>query len=226
MKRTLIVGLGGIGGYLAEPLARYLDSSGLCRELVLADGDVYTASNNDRQSMRLEELGVNKAIAHAKRLSRSFPRISIRSCPEYVSERSIDGLVVEESVIFLCVDNHATRKLFSDHCRRLDDVLLISAGNDLTDGNVQVYWKVNGIQRTAPLDKHHDEIRFPTDRNPAELTCEELASLPGGGQIIFTNLTAASLALNAFYAAMTSKLSYGEVYFDVLTGRSNALVRR
>jgi len=39
MERIMIIGLGGIGGSLAEPLARYLAYSGACKERLLVDGD-------------------------------------------------------------------------------------------------------------------------------------------------------------------------------------------
>jgi len=34
----------------------------------------------------------------------------------------------KEDLVLLAVDNHATRKLVSDHCARLDNVCLISGG--------------------------------------------------------------------------------------------------
>jgi molybdopterin/thiamine biosynthesis adenylyltransferase len=225
MKRVVVVGLGGIGSLLVEPLARYLNSIDTCKELVLMDGDTYSSSNSDRQRMNEADVGQNKAEVQARLLRPHFTDLSITAKPEFVGPRNAGEILAEEDVVFLCVDNHATRKLVSDQARRLHDVLLISAGNDYTDGNVQIYWKKHGRQHTAPLDKHHEEIRYPRDRNPAELSCEELALLPGGGQVIFANLTAAALALNAFYAVLTDKISYGEVYFDIRTNKAQPAER-
>jgi len=216
---VVVIGLGGIGSLLVEPLARYLNAVNTRKELFLVDGDAYSSSNADRQRMNEGDAGQNKAEVQACLLRSHFPNLSIQAKPVFVGPRNAGEILAEEDVVFLCVDNHATRKLVSDQARRLHDVLLISAGNDYTDGNVQVYWKEHGRQRTAPLDKYHEEIRYPRDQNPAELSCEELARLPSGGQIIFANLTAAALALNAFYASTLTHPSYGEVYFDIRTNK-------
>lgn len=226
MRRIVVIGLGGIGSHLVEPLARYVSGIVDRVELHLVDGDSYSPGNADRQRMSTGQSGVNKAEVQAGLLRPQFPKLSISARAEFVGDRNVAEIIVEADTVFACVDNHATRKVVSDRARRLRDVLLISAGNDRTDGNVQVYWRQNGRQRTAALDRFHPEIRFPTDRNPADLSCEELAALPGGGQIIFTNLTAASLALNAYYAATTARLPYGEVYFDVLVNKARPVERK
>ncbi|MBI3098427.1 MAG: ThiF family adenylyltransferase [Planctomycetes bacterium] len=226
MRRIVVIGLGGIGSHLVEPLARYVSGIVDRVELHLVDGDTYSPGNADRQRTGVGQQGVNKAEAQATFLRPQFPTLSISARAEFVSERNVAEIIVEGNAVFVGVDNHATRKVVSDRARRLREVLLISAGNDRTDGNVQVYWRQNGRRRTVALDRYHPEIRFPTDRNPADLSCEQLAALPGGAQIIFTNLTAAALALNAYYAATAARLTYGEVYFDILTNRSRPVERK
>lgn len=225
MKRVVVIGLGGIGSRIVEPLARYLESTGTCRSLVLVDGDSYSSGNRDRQRMRATDVGMNKAEAQAVAVRPLFPGLSISAKAWYVSDRNVGDLLEEDDVVFLAVDSHAARKVVSDACRRMRDVLLISAGNELTDGNVQVYRKSNGRERTPPIEKHHPELRFPADRNAADLSCEERAARPGGEQIIFTNLTAAALALNAFYAATRATPKYAEVYFDIITNRARPVER-
>jgi hypothetical protein len=124
------------------------------------------------------------------------------------------------------VDNYATRKLLSDAVSRLRNGLLVSGGNEYRDGNVQVYIRNGGKNRTNPLDKFHPEIASPEDDNPADLSCEELEALPSGEQIIFTNLTAAALMLNAFYAvAQAGYVQYEEAYFDSISNRVNPVSR-
>ena len=61
-KRAAIVGCGGLGGYIAEFLARL----GL-GHLTLIDGDAFTVSNLNRQILSLEtNLGQNKASKYQK----------------------------------------------------------------------------------------------------------------------------------------------------------------
>lgn len=63
-KRVLIVGVGGVGSYAAEAVAR----SGI-GEITLMDGDVVEESNLNRQLVALgSTIGVNKAIVMAERI--------------------------------------------------------------------------------------------------------------------------------------------------------------
>jgi molybdopterin/thiamine biosynthesis adenylyltransferase len=197
----------------------------VCKEVILIDGDAYDESNSDRQRTDERYLGLNKADVQAEQLKYVAGEIGVHAIGEFLGPDNIQSVVREKDLILICVDNHATRKLINDTAKKMKDVVLISSGNDLHDGNVQVFIRVGGRAKTAPLDKYHDEIKYPTDSNPAELSCEELAQIPGGGQIIFTNLTAASLSLNAFYAVIKGDLEYGEVYFDCLQNQSKSLVR-
>jgi hypothetical protein len=124
------------------------------------------------------------------------------------------------------VDNHATRKLLSDRCTELDDVVLISGGNRFTDGNIQVHVRKDGQDITLPIASYKNEIANPTDKNPADVRreggCEvERASSP---QLLITNNVVAALMLNAFYGWTQGKLEgetrYEEVYVDVLFNKA------
>jgi len=47
----------------------------------------------------------------------------------------------------------------------------------------------------------------------------------GAPQLLFANLAIASAMLNAFYGIREGKLTYGEVYLDILEGKSNPVRR-
>jgi molybdopterin/thiamine biosynthesis adenylyltransferase len=139
----------------------------------------------------------------------------------------VAGIVDEGDVVFSCVDNHATRKLLSDRCEGLDDVVLISGGNDGVEaghrgtyGNVQVFVRRSGADVTVPLTRFHAEIREPADRVPSA-SCGQLAAT-SAPQVLFTNLAAASAMCNAFYRLLLPGEDglYDEVCFDILEGRS------
>ena len=123
------------------------------------------------------------------------------------------------------VDNHATRKLVSDRCEDLENVVLISGGNDFTDGNVQVHIRRDGQNITLPIaNDFHPEIMYPEDRNPADAGCEELAqSQP---QLVIANNAIAATMLSVFYAYLQDKITYDEIYVDILRGNSRAVNRR
>jgi hypothetical protein len=156
-------------------------------------------------------------------------RLTLSAIEEYVTPENLDRLLVDGDVVLLAVDNHATRKLVGDHCaRRLADVCLISGGNDGvgedsaghqqrgTCGNVQIHFRREGRDETPPIAAYHPEIANPRDALPTDLSCTEaLTSIP---QVLFTNLTTATVMLNAFFLHACRSLDYPEVCFDIADG--------
>lgn len=220
--RIVIVGAGGIGSHLLPPLCQYLDNLPQRGNVVIIDGDRFEARNADRQIFTNHG---NKAESTRDLLLTRFPRLAIEAKPVFVTEDNVFAYVREGDVVFACVDNHATRRLLCEHCGTLSDVTLISGGNDYSDGNVQVYMRKGGRGLTPPLTHLHPEIAHPQDRNPGDLSCEEL-SQAGSPQLIFANLSAASHMLNAFWVVTTkSSLPYTEAYFDIATGAARPVNR-
>lgn len=218
IRKVKVIGLGGIGSYLVEPLARYLSYSGDQIEMTLVDGDSYEEKNRNRQQFdRLDK----KAAVSAEMLQKKFPKIHFRSKSEYVTEDNIVGLVRETDNVFLCVDNHKTRKIVSDRCEELDNVTLISGGNDYTDGNVIYYNRVDGEDITKSPTELYKEIANPQDKNPGELTEEQrqgcARETETSPQLLFTNLAIASSMCNVFYAHEQGKAKFEQVYLDIVT---------
>ena len=133
-------------------------------------------------------------------------------------------MINEGDVVFLMVDNHASRRLVDEHAAGLADLTLISGGNDFEDGNIQVYLRREGRDLTPRLSRYHPEIARPQDRHPAELSCEELMAA-GAPQLLFTNLMVAALMLNAFYALSLDFPEYCEVYLDIRQNLSRPVSR-
>jgi molybdopterin/thiamine biosynthesis adenylyltransferase len=215
------IGIGGIGCALLPFLCRYLQYLGEGARLTLIDGDAFERANAARQAF--PRLG-NKAEVKAEELAREFQGLSFRAVPEYVTAENAPRLVRAGDLVFLMVDNHASRRLLSLHAASLSDLTLISGGNDYQDGNVQIYVRQNGLDLTPSLTRYHPEIAAPRDRNPAELSCEELMAA-GAPQLLFANLTVASLMLNAFYAWKTGALDYSEVYLDIVKNLARPVTR-
>jgi molybdopterin/thiamine biosynthesis adenylyltransferase len=227
--KIVIVGLGGIGSWVVQALCPFLAFSKKSWTLVLVDGDEYEEKNRARQAF--DELGP-KAEIQTSWVARKYPNIAVRSITQYLSaDGAEDTYPVSEAIqsgdiVFSCVDNHKTRKMVADHCAKLRDIVLISGGNDYTDGNVQIFVRVAGENKTCTLEKYHEEIAQPRDKAPYELSCEELAS--SSPQLIFANLMAATLMLNTFYAWEQKKLDWQkpEVYFDILANAATPRVRK
>jgi Dinucleotide-utilizing enzymes involved in molybdopterin and thiamine biosynthesis family 2 len=139
---TLIIGAGGIGSHLAEPLARLLTCHANARPVMrIVDGDVYEHKNAERQMFSYRDLGKNKAEALIARVHDGLP---MTDKPVFLgthergyvnSDEDAAGLMmraikdkgfIHESVqdrfgdnggallVCLCVDNDATRRLFYD----------------------------------------------------------------------------------------------------------------
>jgi hypothetical protein len=218
-----LIGCGGIGGHVAPHLCRFLHAQRCAADVMLVDGDDFEERNRSRMRFTAYD---NKAVALARELAAAFGEVlSIEPVPEYVTAANVGVLIEAHDIILLAVDNHATRRLVDVRCAALQDVTLISGGNDGIDdgrdgtyGNVQIVQRAGGRACTHALGDLHPEIRAPRDRLPTELSCTELAQA-GAPQLLFTNLAVASTMLNAFYRLWQGGLDYEEVYVDILRNR-------
>jgi hypothetical protein len=228
-----LIGLGGVGGIVARYASLFLAGASHPVCLTLIDGDTFEASNASR--MFFSSFG-NKAAVVRDDLQGFLDdlALTVAAVEEYVAPENLDRLIGEGDCVLLCVDNHATRKLVSDHCAKLADVCLISAGNDGvgadgagriqrgTYGNVQVHVRERGRDRSPALTAHHPEIANPTDALPTDASCS--AAILSTPQILFTNLATASAMLNAFFLEIAGARAYTEVCFDIAHGRMQPLV--
>ena len=138
-----IVGLGGIGSHLLLPLMQYINyEQNTFDEIWFVDGDSYESKNMRRQHVTKEN--ENKAISQKKYYKDLFPDMTITHYDGYVTEENIKRIVQEDDVVLLCVDNNKTRRLFQERLFELNNLTLISGGNELYDGNVMICQKANG----------------------------------------------------------------------------------
>jgi len=208
-----IIGLGGVGSILIERLCRFLNYSQVDTSFVvtLIDGDEYEDKNLERQEFT--RLG-DKAEIKANDLKIKYLNLNIDYIIDYINTDTISRGISEKDIVFLCVDNHKTRMVVSNYCKTLNDVILISGGNELTDGNVQIYIRKGGVDITPDLCAYHSEIATPTDRSPDEMSCEELSK--SEPQLYFTNLSVATIMCWAYYNVVVQQnIDASEIYFDM-----------
>ncbi len=213
-KKLVIIGLGGIGSILSDNLCRYLNHQENKWTVTLIDGDSYELKNQERQTF--VRLG-NKARVKAIEFRMKFENIIFNECEDYITPTNIDSSIKEGDMVFVCVDNHKTRKLISEHIKKLRNVIIVSGGNEKTDGNIQITTKKEGKFLTANLIDYHPEIDNPKDKSPHEMSCEELSK--SEPQLLFTNMTVATIMCWIFYSLDKELLELddiGEVYFDIL----------
>ncbi len=219
--KVKVIGAGGIGSALLATLPRFMRYRLPEVELWIIDGDRYEERNAERQVF--DEEG-NKAEVTARRIARDFPALVVRAVPEYVTDDSAVRLIREGDVVLAGVDNHKTRKILSDRVAELSSALVISGGNELTTGGIQVYWRESGEDATLPLtNQYHPEIAHPKDLLPTEHCTEQAVVAP---QLLPMNSMVAAVMMNAFYAWLKKKLDYDEVYIDIVTNMVRSVNRR
>lgn len=212
---VVIVGVGGIGGWLVNPVGALLSTipSSYSR-LTLIDGDHYERKNISRQFLAGDGIGESKSFKHASFVRERYPNVYVINYDDYLTEDNAVSLIPNDSIVISCVDNHATRRILSLHCTTLKNVVLISAGNDEWDGNVQTYVRLKGRDLSPPITARHPEIEHPVDLSPSAMSCEQRIA-HGSTQTLAANFMAASLVLSAFVGILNSPPGwYEEVYFD------------
>lgn len=218
-----VIGAGGIGLWLLTPLCTHLNFLD-CKSIIVTviDGDSYEEGNRSRQLF--SRVG-NKAEVAVDDLTPKFEKVYFSHRAKYLTPKNVIAWINEGDIVLSCVDNHATRKLLSDHCCNLRNVTLISGGNGFTDGNVQIHIRKNGIDQRLPVAnaKYHPEIVTPTDNNPGIVVsevrdgCQVLA--PSAPQLVVTNFAIASTMLNCFYGFVHGTIDYDEVFADVVMNK-------
>jgi molybdopterin/thiamine biosynthesis adenylyltransferase len=233
-----IIGLGGIGSWLVQFIAKYARFTMLQNKkitITCIDGDAYDSLNRPRQHFK--NLG-NKARITMLELKDEYDKyippgytlenFAFDSFEDYISEDNIESIILEGDTIFMGVDNHKTRSIVSKYCKNLNDIILISGGNDITVGNVQIYQKKEGEEITSDLCAYHPEIENPQDKAPYELSCEELQE--SAPQLMFTNAMVAILMCCAYYNLLTETINInnqiGEAYFDICTMKCDSKLRK
>ena len=224
-ERIVLVGLGGIGSQLLPSLVRYLAFRPEPRPLlVLVDGDAYEPGNRTRQVFPESAIGTNKAEA----LAEVYRGLTVQAVADYLTEANVATLIRDGDLVLLAVDNHWSRFLVDRHLAGLQEVTLISGGNDETDGNVQLVRRREGQFVDGSLAEIHVEIGRATEaefahRHGCERQAEERP------QLVVTNLMVASAMLNCLWAVLErGSVSYSEVYLDVIANamRSRSWLRQ
>lgn len=137
-KHVLVLGLGGVGGHVAEFLARCGVGS-----LTLVDGDRVALSNLNRQLPALRStLGEYKAEVLARRLADINPDGKFFGVPRFVRPEEVSELLdsAEFDGAVDAIDDVPAKVAFLLECRRRKLALVSSmgAGNKLDPGLVTV----------------------------------------------------------------------------------------
>jgi hypothetical protein len=111
-SRVAVLGVGGLGGPLAENLVR----AG-CQNLVICDFDVFDESNLNRQICTIEDVGKRKIDVVEEFLRKIDPEVNIKKYFK-ISEGNIDSVLKGVKVVALTLDDPATSIFISRECRK------------------------------------------------------------------------------------------------------------
>ena len=104
---VLVLGCGGLGGYVIEYLARVGVG-----HIAAADGDVFQPSNLNRQLLSTEEnLGMNKALAGKARVRAINSAVDFAAIDFPVTEENAEGLMRGRDAVIDCLDHPGAKLL-------------------------------------------------------------------------------------------------------------------
>jgi len=106
-SKVVVIGLGGLGGGVCEMLARVGVG-----HLTLIDGDIFEASNLNRQLLSEEHLiGVSKAQAAKDRINAINSEVIVKPLNEYLDESNLYERIKNADLVMDCLDAIDTRFL-------------------------------------------------------------------------------------------------------------------
>lgn len=112
-KHVLVVGCGGLGGYLLE----YLGRLGV-GHITVVDGDVFEETNLNRQLLSSQmNLGKPKVLAAKHRMLAINPLVNLQMIQEKLTEENADNLVRGHDVVLDALDSVSARLLLQKACR-------------------------------------------------------------------------------------------------------------
>ena len=134
---VLIVGIGGVGSWVAEALAR----SGI-GSLTLMDLDHVAVSNVNRQVHALEStFGQAKVISMQERIAQINPRCRVTVVGEFLSAENMERILSTRfDVVVDAIDQVSVKVLLAAEARRLGQALIIcgAAGGKSDPTQIQV----------------------------------------------------------------------------------------
>ncbi|MGD8267221.1 MAG: HesA/MoeB/ThiF family protein [Desulfobacterales bacterium] len=149
-----IVGAGGLGGTVAEVLARI----GVGR-LRLIDGDRFEEHNLNRQRFaHTDNLGRNKARAGKTQIERINPAVEVTDLAVFLDASNADELIGDANVVIDCLDQLDARLVLQKACRR-QEVPLVSAAVAGTSGQLTVIFPGDAGLENLIGDIAADETR-------------------------------------------------------------------
>lgn len=137
-SHVLIVGLGGIGSFAAEFIAR----AGV-GTMTIIDGDVFDPTNKNRQLTALDStIGKNKAVVLAERIRDINPDVQLNVIEEFVVPERVWEILkdTQPDYVMDCIDSVTPKLEWIVACLRLKIKIIshLGAGGKMDPSRVEV----------------------------------------------------------------------------------------
>lgn len=134
-SRALLIGIGGLGGTIAQLLARM----GL-GALVIADGDSFSEDNLNRQAFCLEQtVGCSKVRVACAEILKINSSLEVMTFEGFVKERELSDLIRGATVAIDALDNMPSRFRLETACREAKVPLVHGAVAGFTGQVTTIY---------------------------------------------------------------------------------------
>lgn len=151
--RVAVLGLGGLGGGVCEMLARIGVG-----HLTLIDGDVFEASNLNRQLLCTEALvGTPKAEAAEKRIHAVNSLVQVTPVAAYADKTNLFDMITGSDLVVDCLDSIHGRFMLQDAAKKAQ-IPVVAGAIAGVSGQVTVFF---------PEDKGYELIYGKRDLLPA-----------------------------------------------------------
>ncbi|MCL7713806.1 tRNA threonylcarbamoyladenosine dehydratase [Stenotrophomonas mori] len=165
-RRVAVVGMGGVGSWIVEALAR-----SAVGHLTLVDADDICVSNTNRQLPALAgQYGRNKAVAMAERCRAINPEVQVEAVEAFLTPSNLDDLLDRgfDLVIDACDSFRVKVEAIAWCRRRKQPVLTIGAAGGRTDPTLVRVRDVSRTEHDAMLALIRKKLRgdFNFPKNP------------------------------------------------------------
>lgn len=173
-SHVLIVGLGGIGSFAGEFIAR----SGVGK-MTIIDGDAFDPTNKNRQLTALDStIGKNKAVVLGERIKDINPGIDLNIIQEFVLPERVWAILDEYKPDYVmdCIDSVTPKLTWLVACKRLKVKVIshLGAGGKMDPSRVQVTQlnKTYNCKLASHLKKRLKRERVSSDNIKAVFSSE------------------------------------------------------
>ena len=136
-KKVLVLGLGGVGGYIVEGLIR----SGI-ENIIIIDSDIVEESNMNRQIIATNKtLGKNKVDVLKERILSINENVQVETINKFIDESNINELFSSDIDYYIdAEDTVKTKQAFIKECldRKVKFITCLGTGNRLDPSKLEI----------------------------------------------------------------------------------------